>query len=51
MINKEEAIKLVIKWYEEAPTEEIEKVEEAIQMNFPYKELKESLQNCFEDKE
>lgn len=50
MKSKEEAIKLVIEWYNKAPIEEIEKVEKAIQMNFPYKELKESLQNCFEGK-
>ncbi len=50
MINKEEAIKLVVKWYEEAPIEEIEEIEKAIEMKFPYKELKESLQNCFENK-
>ncbi len=50
MIKKEEAIKLVVKWYNEAPAEEIEKIEKITQIKFPYKELKESLQNCFEDK-
>ena len=49
MIKKEEAIQLVIKWYEKAPTEDIDKIEKAIQMEFPYKELKEGLANCFEN--
>ena len=43
-MKKTEAIKLVLEWYEIAPIEEMEKVEEAIQMNFPYKALKESLE-------